>query len=186
MTTLASDALPTSPRPDARLIVKKGPQTGIIFPITTDHTVLGREESCDIVIRDPEVSRRHVAIVWENNTFMVQDQGSTNGSFLNGTQLTQPLPLQNSHVIGLGQTSLRFEIDHDGSDDQAVSGSRQTAGGSPQTGPSRKLGGNRIFAFTALGCGCLIFLCICSVTGVVGLDLIDWIDLGLGLDLPPG
>ena len=176
MTLEGSESILNSFRPNARLIVKKGPQAGIVFPLIGDRIILGREEACDIVVRDAEVSRRHIQITWEDDIFMIQDLGSTNGSFLNGTQLSTPTPLSNGNSIGLGQTSLRFEIDSQNAQDIAAV---ETAN------KKQKKSSQQVSVYIGLGCGCLIMFCVCSTLGLVALDWFDFIDLGLGI-APPG
>lgn len=107
----AESTLKSIPRPAANLIVKQGPQIGILFPITAIRVVLGREDTCDIVIQDAEVSRRHTEVTWDGKTYIIQDLGSTNGTFVNGIHVTEPSHLKPNSTIGIGQTVLAFETE---------------------------------------------------------------------------
>jgi len=95
-----------SRRPQASLVVRQGARAGTVFPLTADSVVLGREEGVDISLRDPEVSRQHARVSWQAGTYVLEDLGSTNGTFLNGMQITGQRPLRPGDSIGLGQTIL--------------------------------------------------------------------------------
>lgn len=99
----------TAGRRAASLIVKQGPQIGIQFPLPREDVVVGREETCDIIIQDAEASRQHIQIRWESNAFVLHDLGSTNGTFVNGLQVVEPVVLNAGDTIGLGQTTLIFQ-----------------------------------------------------------------------------
>ena len=73
--------------------------------------VLGRSRQCDVVVADPNVSRRHAEIVTEAGEWMVADLGSTNGVRVNGQPVRQPTPLEPGDTISLGTVDVRFEID---------------------------------------------------------------------------
>ncbi len=100
-------------RPKANLIVKQGPQIGILFPITTDSVILGREETCTVIVQDAESSRQHCELTWDetSGTYFAQDLGSTNGTFVDGVQITTPTPLKSGSSIGIGQTTLVLEFE---------------------------------------------------------------------------
>jgi hypothetical protein len=167
-------------RPAANLIVKQGPQIGILFPITGQRVILGREETCGIIIQDAEVSRRHCEVFWENDTYIVQDLGSTNGTFVNGIQVTSPVRLKPGDSIGMGQTMLVLELDLQ---EPSVQADYQAPISSPPSADKEEIGTSNILAdnrkWFLLGCGCLILLCVCLVAGLIGLDLVDLIDLGI-------
>ena len=64
------------------LQVVGGPSAGESFDIAAPHAVVGSSTACDIVLRDPEVSRRHCVIEVHEGVYRVRDIGSTNGTFL--------------------------------------------------------------------------------------------------------
>jgi transcriptional regulator with GAF, ATPase, and Fis domain len=74
-----------------------------------DVVVLGRSSSCDIVLRDPSVSRRHLEIRRDAPGWVVEDLGSSNGSLLNGSPLLHEEILAPGDEIVLGDTSLTFQ-----------------------------------------------------------------------------
>jgi hypothetical protein len=73
-------------------------------------TVVGRGRDCDIVLADPNVSRRHAELRHEDAAWEVIDLGSTNGVKLNGRRV-QRAPLEPGDRITLGLTELTFELD---------------------------------------------------------------------------
>ena len=70
-----------------KLIVKAGDEISKSFDLITDNCVIGRDPNSDIVIEDIEVSKNHLTITRKGNTYLVEDQNSTNGTFLNGKKL---------------------------------------------------------------------------------------------------
>lgn len=56
-------------------------------PLRVPSSVIGREETCDVVIDDPSVSRRHCAVHLEGAGFVIEDLGSRNGTELDGVKL---------------------------------------------------------------------------------------------------
>ena len=71
-------------------------------------TVIGRSSECDIVVGDPNVSRRHAEVRRIGRGFSLVDLGSTNGTEVNGQRVTET-SLMNGDVIGVGTTQITFE-----------------------------------------------------------------------------
>jgi len=84
------------------LVMSQGPQPGQTFMLDRDWLTVGRDPSNDIVINDPQVSRQHLRITRQGQMVVIEDLGSTNGSFANGVRLTGPHVMSNGDVIGLG------------------------------------------------------------------------------------
>ena len=70
--------------------------------------VLGRSSGCDVVVDDPNVSRRHAEIRRVGEGYSLVDLGSTNGTEVNGQRVGET-SLMNGDVIGVGTTRLTFE-----------------------------------------------------------------------------
>jgi|GEM_PF-5271128 len=96
-------------QPVAQLVVRQGVQTGKVFPLGRRPVVLGRDEKADILLPDPEVSRLHARISWFEAQYIIEDLRSTNGTYLNGSLLRTPEPLNHGDKIAMGQTVLEFE-----------------------------------------------------------------------------
>ena len=71
--------------------------------------VMGRDPSCDLVIADSTVSRRHAQILRQGNLFAVQDLDSKNGIQLNGTPV-EHAALRHGDELAVGQVPLGVEI----------------------------------------------------------------------------
>jgi pSer/pThr/pTyr-binding forkhead associated (FHA) protein len=72
--------------------------------------VLGRSRDCDIVIDDPNISRRHAELRREGGGWLVADLGSTNGVKVNGRRVNEQ-PLNPGDEITLGLERLTFELE---------------------------------------------------------------------------
>ncbi|MEM7482245.1 MAG: SpoIIE family protein phosphatase [Acidobacteriota bacterium] len=73
-----------------------------------DELTLGRSASCDVVLRDPYLSRRHTRLRRQDEEILVEDLGSRNGTHLNGRQITEPTPVGPGDVVRLGGCTLRL------------------------------------------------------------------------------
>ena len=94
-----------SPRRDSRaLLVGEDKRT----VITGDSFVIGRSRECDLVLDDPNVSRRHAELRREDDGWAVHDLGSTNGIKLNGRR-SRGGRLNSGDEITLGVSRLTFE-----------------------------------------------------------------------------
>jgi two-component system cell cycle response regulator len=88
-----------------------------VFRLDRPSTVLGRSGQADVNIDDDGVSRNHIRILRNDDAIICEDMGSRNGTFVNGTKLTQPLVLADGDKIQLGRgTILKFTF-HDALDD---------------------------------------------------------------------
>jgi len=75
-----------------QITVVQGPAQGRTFLLGAARVVLGRDEAADLQLGDPRVSRRHAEIrPGEGGTWILQDLGSTNHTFLNGRRIRQAL-----------------------------------------------------------------------------------------------
>jgi FHA domain len=93
----------------AKLVVRQGSQSGMTYALGRTPVVLGREEGADVCLQDPEMSRRHARITWQEGFYVIEDLRSTNGTYLNGTAIRGPQRLNQGDTIGIGQTVLEFE-----------------------------------------------------------------------------
>ncbi|WP_027717228.1 FhaA domain-containing protein [Desulfovirgula thermocuniculi] len=94
----------------ARLVVTEGPAKGKVFELLPRTAVVGRRETCDLVIDDPSVSRRHARLEYRGGNFILRDLGSTNGVYVNGVRVHSKV-LSSGDVIKLGTTLCTFEVD---------------------------------------------------------------------------
>jgi predicted component of type VI protein secretion system len=87
---------------DSRLVMRAGPQPGQTFVLDQDSLTLGRDPGNEITIGDPQVSRQHARITRQGGLTVIEDAGSTNGTFVNGLRLAGPHTLTDGDVISLG------------------------------------------------------------------------------------
>lgn len=94
-----------------RLILLSGVGAGTEYPLEKTELQLGRDLSNDIVINDPEVSRRHAHLVLEGDGYILEDLGSTNGTFIRGQRLAAPVVLRPGETITIGEkVNLKYEV----------------------------------------------------------------------------
>ncbi len=82
------------------LIGQSGPLNGQRWPIENE-LIIGREADCNITIPDRQVSRYHARITPQEDGVILEDLGSKNGTFVNGSMLADPLTLQDGDLIQL-------------------------------------------------------------------------------------
>ena len=94
-----------------QLVMHSGPNPGKIFELVQDELTIGRDIGNRIVINDPEVSRKHARLTMQSGGFVIEDLGSTNGTFVNNQRLIGPHMLRPGETIMLGEKiSLEYEI----------------------------------------------------------------------------
>lgn len=96
-----------------QLIVQKGPQPGKLLLLMIDSITIGRDPMADISINDPEVSRQHVRLTQTASGYVLEDLGSTNGTFIDGEKLEPdtPIVLVPGQTVGMGSgVTLLYEV----------------------------------------------------------------------------
>ena len=78
--------------------------------LSGNRVVLGRSREADIVLQDPNVSRRHAELRREDGGWQIVDLGSTNGIKVNGRRVDNQ-PLRPGDQVTIGVTDLTFELD---------------------------------------------------------------------------
>jgi pSer/pThr/pTyr-binding forkhead associated (FHA) protein len=91
------------------LRVEAGFRVGREILLTKEEVLIGRAEVCDIgLFGDSSIERTHARILRQNNRYILVDEGSTAGTFINDWRVTQPTPLKSGDAIRLGSNILRF------------------------------------------------------------------------------
>ena len=90
------------------LILLSGPLSGQRIEVDRE-IVIGRE-GVDLVLEDPEVSRRHVAVRPREGGVEVEDLGSRNGTRVDGTPVGAPITLNRDANIELGGTKIQLSV----------------------------------------------------------------------------
>lgn len=93
-----------------RMIVRTGPNPGTTYDLTKEVTLMGRDVSNDIILGDSEISRQHSRLTRTPGGYVLEDLGSTNGTFVNGERLMAPRVLNPGDLVALGENvSLTFD-----------------------------------------------------------------------------
>jgi serine protease Do len=101
-------AVATAGGPTRAFVVRDGPLAGTRIDVDRDR-IVGRE-SDDVILADPEASRRHAMFRPGDGGIEVHDLGSRNGTVVNGTRIQTPVLLSDGDVVTIGKTSLAAEV----------------------------------------------------------------------------
>jgi DNA-binding NtrC family response regulator len=96
----------------SRLLVTHGHHFGVSYTLL-EPTTLGRSASCTIQLLDEKVSRKHTSIFRRDGRWFVQDEGSSNGTGLNGRLLLEPGELRPGDEVAVGNNLMLFDPDLD-------------------------------------------------------------------------
>ncbi|BBA34413.1 FHA domain/GGDEF domain protein [Methylocaldum marinum] len=96
---------------EACLIMIRGPDVGRRIVLNRDEMVLGRSKSADAQIEESAVSRKHAIIRRRDSAFIIEDQNSKNGTFVN-MKKTMVCVLRDQDLIGIGNTVFKFIADN--------------------------------------------------------------------------
>ena len=91
----------------ATLVVTRGPDAGITFPLRFGLQKIGRDPRCDIHLDDTETSRSHAQILWDKEGVLLRDLKSSNGTLVNGEPIVERF-LRNGDRIRIGKRELQY------------------------------------------------------------------------------
>jgi len=91
-----------------RLAAVEGPDQGSSWDVPKPRAVVGSAPTCDVVLRDPQVSRQHCEISVRDDGYVLRDLDSTNGTFSGEVRVVEGIIAPGSQ-LGLGSTVLLFE-----------------------------------------------------------------------------
>lgn len=92
-----------------KLVVLSQGLTGLSYELKVEKTTVGRVEDNSFQIAEPSVSSHHCEFLLKGNDVVVKDLNSTNGTFLNGQQITGEAVVKAGQIIRLGQVEVRVE-----------------------------------------------------------------------------
>jgi hypothetical protein len=87
-----------------RLFMRQGPRVGQAFDLIKPVVIIGREAGNDVVIEDAQVSRHHAKLTQQGASYIIEDLGSTNGTFIDGHRVMTPTLLSIGAKLGFGDT----------------------------------------------------------------------------------
>jgi pSer/pThr/pTyr-binding forkhead associated (FHA) protein len=91
-----------------QMVVTAGPLAGQNFPLTDAQITIGRADDATLVLTDDYASTRHARIFPQDGQWIVEDLGSTNGTYLDRQKVTQPTPVPVGVPIRIGKTVLEL------------------------------------------------------------------------------
>jgi pSer/pThr/pTyr-binding forkhead associated (FHA) protein len=112
-------ALPRQPKPKAKparpsrsapqqLLVTAGALAGTSLGLTDQQITIGRADDATLVLGDDYASTRHARLFPQDGQWLVEDLGSTNGTYLDRQKVTQPTPVPIGVPIRIGKTVLEL------------------------------------------------------------------------------
>ncbi len=154
-----------------QFVMRSGPTPGVTFALEGDQLVIGRDASNNITINDAEISRKHSRLLFQGGKYVLEDLGSTNGTFVNGQRLAGPVVLKTGDVVSLGeQIVLMYDVITVDVGATMVSSRQMAQAAAPQAAalpaevpppysasPAKKI--NPLFFI--VGGGVFLFLCLC-------------------------
>jgi pSer/pThr/pTyr-binding forkhead associated (FHA) protein len=103
----ASVGLLELPRGVAMLVVQRGSDDSVRFPLESPIVQAGRHPESDIFLDDITVSRRHAEFVTRDKTTTVRDVGSLNGTYVNRTRIEEAR-LSSGDEVQIGKFKLLY------------------------------------------------------------------------------
>lgn len=97
----------TKKAPTKAAVVEGGNLKGKTFDLGTE-LIVGRGDKCHVVLDDSYVSQVHARIYSKDDCFMVEDLGSTNGTYLNRQKVTAPVEVHRGDRVKVGRTVLEL------------------------------------------------------------------------------
>ncbi len=162
-----------------QFVMRSGPTPGATFSLEGDQLIIGRDSSSGVAINDAEVSRKHARLTFQGGKYVLEDLGSTNGTFVNGQRLASPTVLKSGDVVSLGeQIVLMYEALSADAGATVISARKSAPRSAPAPAPAPAAAPapapQQYYAPSAapkktnmtpilIGAGVLVFICICAV-----------------------
>ncbi len=100
----------SSAPPSARLYVYRGPDRGRSCPVDGGAVTVGRSSTCSLTLQEPQASKLHFRVEWENGAYRATDLGSHHGTRINGQPLSEHTLSHLDH-LNIGDTVIIFECE---------------------------------------------------------------------------
>jgi len=103
----------TTPAPQralaTKLVVTEGPLTGRTIELNGRPLLIGRAQDADLILEDDYASGRHARLFPQGSRWFLEDLGSTNGTFVEGNQLTRTMPIDPGTGVRIGKTVMELK-----------------------------------------------------------------------------
>lgn len=159
-----------------QLVMRSGPTPGATYPLEGDQLTIGRDSSNAVAINDAEISRKHARLTFQGGKYVIEDLGSTNGTFINGQRLSGPFVLKSGDVVSFGEQIVLMYDAMSGDPGATIASPRKSPGrvaapiatpppaqvysGQVASGPAPAKKSNMVPIFIAIGV--LFFICLCG------------------------
>lgn len=90
------------------LVVTEGSLQGTTLALGTATILIGRAPECNLVLEDDYASNRHARLTFHQGAWLVEDLGSTNGTYLGRTRVQAPTPVEPGVPVRVGRTVLEL------------------------------------------------------------------------------
>jgi diguanylate cyclase (GGDEF)-like protein len=94
------------------LVVMSGKDLARKYSIAVPEIIIGRSSDANIILKEHNISRRHARIVIDGERAVLEDLGSTNGTYVNSERITK-CQLEDGDLISIGKTILKFSFQSD-------------------------------------------------------------------------
>ncbi|MFC4054778.1 FHA domain-containing protein [Actinomadura syzygii] len=91
-----------------KLVVVQGERAGTVIDLTGVPITIGRANDATLVVTDDYASSRHARIYAQDGQWIVEDLGSTNGTYLGRTKVSQPMPVPPGVPVRIGKTVIEL------------------------------------------------------------------------------
>jgi pSer/pThr/pTyr-binding forkhead associated (FHA) protein len=88
------------------LVVVEGPAVGTRLNVEKRPITVGRASICDLTLEDDFISSRHLRISQQDNGYLIEDLGSTNGTWVEGERLSEPVLIKPGVRIKMGRNTM--------------------------------------------------------------------------------
>jgi pSer/pThr/pTyr-binding forkhead associated (FHA) protein len=90
------------------MVVTAGPLAGTTIDLADSQITIGRADDATLVLSDDYASTRHARLFPQDGQWLVEDLGSTNGTYLDRQKVTRPIPVPVGVPIRIGKTVLEL------------------------------------------------------------------------------
>lgn len=101
-------AKPANRGPPQTVVVTAGPLAGTSHPLGEVPVTIGRAKDTTLALGDDYASSRHARLFPQDGQWLVEDLGSTNGTYLDRNRVTRPTPVDCGVPIRIGKTTLEL------------------------------------------------------------------------------
>ena len=91
-----------------KLVVVQGERTGTVIDLTGVPITIGRANDATLVVTDDYASSRHARLYAQDGQWIVEDLGSTNGTYLGRTKVSRPMPVPQGVPVRIGKTVIEL------------------------------------------------------------------------------